>query len=111
MTEKRFTVDKFIGNYKFLIIDNEGKIETLSEFVEYLNKLIEENKKLKLQNDELLYQIGRVGKNNKTCQECECFIPEFKYCYMWDMAVEENDVVVACDQRKVKNTKEMMSDD
>lgn len=44
MTAKRFTVDKFIEDYKSHIIDNEGKIETLSEFVEYLNTLTEENK-------------------------------------------------------------------
>ncbi len=110
MIEKRFVVDKFIEDYKSHIIDNEREIETLSEFVEYLNKLTEENKKLKLQNGELLYQIGEVGKNNKTCRECECFIPEIKYCYMWDMEVEADDVVVACDQRKVKDTKEIKED-
>ena len=66
------------------------------------NQFEKENTKLKLQNEELLYQIGEVGKNNKTCRECECFIPECNICYMWDMEVEADDVVVACDQRKVK---------
>lgn len=68
-------------------------------------KLRRENEKLKLQIGELLYQIGEVGKNNKTCRECECFIPECNICWMWDMKVEADDVVVACDQRKVKKTK------
>lgn len=77
--------------------------EKYEELLEENAKLKQENKKLKLQNGELLYQIGEVGKNNKTCRECECFIPEIKYCYMWDMEVEADDVVVACDQRKVKN--------
>lgn len=75
------------------------------EIVDLLNqqtKLEKENKELKLQNGELLYQIGEVGKNNKTCRECECFIPEANICYMWDMEVEADGVVVACDQRKVK---------
>lgn len=88
----------------------DSKCEELESILELydcsLNKLEKENKELKLKNEELLYQIGEVGKNNKTCRECECFIREEKYCWMWDMEVEADDVVVACDQRKVKkNTK------
>lgn len=86
--------------------DLHSKCEELESVLEVyedsLDKLEEENKELKLQNGELLYQIGEVGKNNKTCRECECFIPEDNICYMWDMEVEADDVVVACDQRKVK---------
>ena len=92
----------------------QSQASTLREFekgTKKIQQLAKENKELKLQNGELLYQIGEVGKNNKTCRECECFISKIKYCYMWDMEVEADDVVVACDQRKVKNTKEMMSDD
>jgi len=65
-------------------------------------KLNEENEQLKQKIGDLLYQIGEAGKNNKTCRECECFIPEHNICYMWDMEVEADDVVVACDQRKVR---------
>lgn len=112
MTKKRFGYGAGVNWQEDIIIDYET--EKSYDFYEVgglLNELYEENKKLKLQNEELLYQIGRVGKNNKTCQECECFIPEFKYCYMWDMEIEADEVVVACDQRKVKNAKEMISDD
>lgn len=108
MTAKRFT---FADGFKIVAIRDNGEIMNSRQVCEKLNELYEENKELKLQNEELLYQIGRVGKNNKTCQECECFVPEFKYCYMWDMEVEADEVVVACDQRNVKNIKEMMSND
>lgn len=83
----------------------------LEVYEDSLNKLEDENTELKKEKEELLYQIGEAGKNNKTCRECECFISEHNICYMWDMEVEADDVVVACDQRKVKNTNEMMSDD
>ena len=110
MIEKQFRVHELakynyseIGEY----IDENHTDRPLRNdiLVKLLNELYEENKALKLQNGELLYQIGEVGKNNKTCRECECFISEIKYCYMWDMEVEADDVVVACDQRKVKNRK------
>lgn len=80
------------------------------EFLNGLNNLYKENEQLKQKMEDLLYQIGEAGKNNKTCRECECFIPEHNICWMWDMEVEAGDVVVACDQRKVKNTNGMMSD-
>ena len=114
------------GEKEYSLYNIEDKVEGLSvssslkkrhvlygrnSLLDLLNKLYEENKALKLQNGDLLYQIGEVGKNNKTCRECECFISEIKYCYMWDMEVEADDVVVACDQRKVKNTNEVMEND
>lgn len=106
MTEKRFEIDDE-GDY---LTDNQtgdlydacGGGDGFPFIINEYHKLQEENEKLKLQNGELLYQIGEIGKNNKTCRECECFIPKHKYCYMWDMEVEADDVVVACDQRKVK---------
>lgn len=118
MTEnKRFTVDGLTitensqKGRKYLL-EYQGGVNALCNRINGLfdksKRLEEENKELKFQNGELLYQIGEVGKNNKTCRECECFISEIKYCYMWDMEVEADDVVVACDQRKVKNTNEMI---
>lgn len=100
MTEKRYLNVLTTGDIKDT---HTGKLIRGSRIGDLLNELAEENKKLKFKNEELLYQIGEVGKNNKTCRECECFISENKYCYMWDMEVEADDVVVACDQRKVKN--------
>lgn len=91
--------------------DHDSVVKFMKNQSDKIKKLEKENKELKLQKGELLYQIGEVGKNNKTCQECECFIPERKYCYMWDMEVKADDVVVACDQRKVKNTNEMIDND
>lgn len=85
-----------------LIDDNTEYVSEINQMHKENKQLKEENKELKLQNGELLYQIGEVGKNNKTCRECECFITDIHYCYMWDMEVEANDVVVACDQRKVR---------
>lgn len=86
--------------YESVLIGNK----TLCEIVlRTLNSLANENKKLEKQIGELLYQIGEVGKNNKTCRDCECFIPDKYYCWMWDMEVEAEDIVVACDKRKVKN--------
>ena len=114
MTEKRFWSEDYSVRYYTEIVDNEKELKdvpnpkknlTIEEVVDTLNELHEENKELKKENEELLYQIGEVGKNNKTCRECECFIPKIKYCYMWDMEVEADDVVVACDQRKVKKYK------
>lgn len=109
MTEKQFTVTNIsengmkglfkLGNDTLSIYD---VARLINELLEENEQLKEKNKKLKFQNGDLLYQIGEVGKNNKTCQECECFIPEHNICYMWDMEVEADDVVVACDQRKVK---------
>ena len=46
MTEKRFTVDDFIKTYKSHIIDEKKEITTLEEYVDYLNELAKENKKL-----------------------------------------------------------------
>lgn len=109
---KRFTwLKKDVYAPQIVITDSlTDKDLTPTDCYELLNELYDENeqlkkrnKKLKLQNGELLYQIGKVGKNNKTCRECECFIPEHNICYMWDMEVEADDVVVACDQRKIKN--------
>lgn len=113
MTQKRFTwIKKDFYAPQIVITDSLTKKDlTPTDCYGLLNGLHEENKELKFQNGELLYQIGQVGKNNKTCRECECFISEIKYCYMWDMEVEADDVVVACDQRKVKNTNEMISND
>lgn len=113
MTEKRFRESISTGTVIDMITGKEYncKYRINDKLLELINKIAEENKKLKLQNEELLYQIGYVGKNNKTCRECEAFIPEHNICWMWDMEVEADDVVVACDQRKVKNAKEMISDD
>lgn len=121
MTEKRFTNIEHDYENAWIKCNDNGDFmmyaiykeldESLPSLEDLLNGLADENKKLKLQNEELLYQIGEMGKNNKTCRECECFIPENKYCYMWDMEVEADDVVVACDQRKIKNINEMISDD
>lgn len=86
--ELKYDMNRLRINNKRLRIENE--------------QLKRENKELKLQNEELLYQIGEVGKNNKTCRACECFITDINYCWMWDMEVEADDVVVACDRRKVK---------
>ena len=105
------TEERYYCNENFVVIDSKTEkscsyfkcMNLLNEKEKEIRELEEENKELKLQYGELLYQIGEVGKNNKTCRECECFIPEDKYCYMWDMEVEADDVVVACDQRKVKN--------
>lgn len=108
MTGKRFTLIYGIDEnpFEWDIMDNDENTLICrcngKPICDLLNEFAEENKELKLQNGDLLYQIGEVGKNNKTCRECECFIPENKYCYMWDMEVEADDVVVACDQRKVK---------
>lgn len=129
MTEKRFEVfktDMMIG-----INDNGESIGNIYTICDLLNELNDENKqlkqkiksiikilnlceeentelqkeneKLKQRINDLLYQIGEAGKNNESCRECECFIPEHKYCWMWDMEVEADDVVVACNQRKVKD--------
>lgn len=121
MTEKRFIFHKNnddvedtltgefydVDRYRFDI----GIVNKLNELAEENEQLKKENKELKFQNGELLYQIGEVGKNNKTCQECECFISNIHYCWMWDMEVKADDVVVACDQRKIKKTKEMILND
>ena len=95
-------VDSMTGDEVVRLLNGlDGTIKDLSDDYQ---RLMEKNKELKIKNEELLYQIGEVGKNNKTCRECECFIPEIKYCYMWDMEVEADDIVVSCDQRKIKNT-------
>ena len=70
-----------------------------------IEKLTRENERLKYKINDLLYQIEYVGKNNKSCDGCECFLEDIEYCWMWDMNVKKEDIVVACDQRKVKNTK------
>ena len=57
MTQKRFRVEEFIKDYKSHIIDNEGKIETLSEFVEYLNNLTN-------QYNNLLQSIDNICRNS-----------------------------------------------
>ena len=54
MTEKRFTFERFIEDYKSHIIDNEGKIETLEEYVNYLNNLNDENEQLRKDNKEYI---------------------------------------------------------
>ena len=38
--------------------------------------------------------------NNKSCKNCECFITDIHYCWMWDMEVEPNEIVVKCDKRQ-----------
>lgn len=112
MTEKRFYIssDSNQNIYDDILRCYYSSIDA-KKLCKLLNELYEENKKLKFQNEELLYQIGYVGKNNKSCDGCECFLEDIGYCWMWDMNVKKEDIVVACDQRKVKNTKEMMSDD
>lgn len=108
MTEKYILTGNVQNGRQYQITDTEedyayrNNKKDKQKLCNLLNNLVKENKELKLQNEELLYQIGEVGKNNKTCRECECFIPENEYCYMWDMKVEADDVVVACDQRKAK---------
>lgn len=87
------------------------RISAMKEHEKWEKEIRKENEQLKQKMGVLLYQIGEAGKNNKTCRECECFIPEHNICYMWDMEVEADEVVVACDRRKVKNTNGMMSDD
>lgn len=107
---------RFYYNYEFLsstdtpsIIDlKEDKkyyLETDDDFVIIellLNNIIHENEELNFRVEDLLYQIGYNGLNNKTCEDCECRIKDIGYCWMWDMEVDENDIVVACDKRKVK---------
>jgi hypothetical protein len=108
MTKRRFIYDRLYVRDIFeeippILTHNDNQRD---EFLNGLNYLSEENERLKQKIGDLLYQIGEVGKNNKTCRECECFISEIKYCYMWDMEVEADDVVVACDQRKVRKQME-----
>lgn len=88
------------------IVDLLNKIwEQTQRFERYNKDLMEENEQLKYKINDLLYQIEYVGKNNKSCDGCECFLEDIEYCWMWDMNVKKEDIVVACDQRKVKNTK------
>ena len=116
MTEKRFTTngyyiyDHFKGD-KWLVNEVEAEyivtqmnnIDTKArERSKALSKLQKENEKLKKQLSDLLYQIGYIGKNNKSCKSCQCFIEDIKYCWMWDMETDENSIVVACDKRKLK---------
>lgn len=85
--------------YESVLIGNK----TLCEIVlRTLNSLADENKKLEKQIEELLYQIGEVGKNNKTCKDCISYEDDIKYCTMYDMEVEAEDIVVACDERENK---------
>lgn len=61
------------GQY-FLIIGKKECVDLLNIQDNRIKELENENKKLKFQNGELLYLIGEIGKNNKTCRECKCFI-------------------------------------
>ena len=116
MTEKRFWYDfedckgaKIIDFKK----DTEYALETIGDFrkiEDLLNELNDENECLKYKVNDLLYQIEYVGKNNKSCDECECFIEDIGYCWMWDMNVKKEDIVVACDKREVKSEKKRIGE-
>lgn len=105
LTAKRFIYDSITVS---ILKDGEfwldGNVDTAcnhSEICNELNKLAKENEQLKYKINDLLYQIEYVGKNNKSCDGCECFLEDIGYCWMWDMNVKKEDIVVACDKRKV----------
>lgn len=131
MTEKRFYIDTIDGGESVLTdngkelslyetcnllnelndkcevleIENESFEDGATKYAELYHKSLKENEQLKYKINDLLYQIEYIGKNNKSCDGCECFLEDIGYCWMWDMNVKKEDIVVACDQRKVKNTK------
>lgn len=84
---KDYHTDNTIGMFK-------GE-EALIELVEIMNEQ-------QLFIDDLLYQIGHIGKNNKTCRDCYCYLDDIGYCTMYDMNVKADDVVVDCSERRVK---------
>jgi len=47
MIDKRFSVDDFIKTYHSHIIDEKKEVITLEEYVNYLNKVTDENEQLK----------------------------------------------------------------
>lgn len=75
--------------------------DACNSYEKRIKELKKENEQLKYKINDLLYQIEYVGKNNKSCDGCECFLEDIGYCWMWDMNVKKEDIVVACDKRKV----------
>lgn len=97
MIEKRFTHDWSDDFKREVVIDHhnsdyEMMEEQCCELLNTLNNCVQE----------LLWKIGDLGYNNKSCKNCECFITDIHYCWMWDMEVEPNEVVVKCDKRQEK---------
>lgn len=55
--------------------------------------------------NELLYKLQDYGKNTHKCQDCECYIQEIKYCWMYDMEVYSYDIVTECEHYQKKKEK------
>ena len=80
----------------FYITDHQTKdySSVLEEDLEeVVNRLNEQHETIQ----DLLYQIGYAGKNNKPCRGCISYNPDIQYCTMYDMDVKETDIVVACE--------------
>lgn len=52
--------------------------------------------------DDLLWQIGDMGNNNKPCKNCISHAEELEYCTMYDMEVKSNEIVIRCENGEWK---------
>ena len=98
MIEKRYQVidndfSVHIEDTKYIEDKHEHNIYDVYDMCRKLNEL---NNCVQ----ELLWKIGDLGYNNKPCKSCECFITDIHYCWMWDMEVKPNEIVVKCDERQ-----------
>jgi hypothetical protein len=100
---ERFKVEKKIGKEIYEINDSDLAYYNFREkklLAEMMCKLLNHQE---YRINDLLYQIGEMGKNNKTCENCISYNDDIQYCTMWDMETKYDDVVIQCDQRKEKN--------
>ena len=81
---KRFTVKKFIEDSKSHIIDNEGKIETLAEYTEYLNNLTNKH-------NDLLRSIDNICQNSTNTTTSTEIIVNLQCLLFNDFSNIEND--------------------
>jgi len=91
-----------------LLNDQLNEIRRLKSVIKILKmdglEQIEDYERIKKEADRLyyilnqvLYQIGHMGYNNKQCKGCVSYLPDIKYCKMYDMDVDGEGVIIECD--------------